>query len=108
MNRVLLLYVIASFVYLTPITAENQSDLRSTLEGRYAELKSAIANRDAESLSSLLTPDFISTDISGRAETAAQMISDLKKLPVRRPKDKQDRDTNHQAQRQHGSRRAII
>jgi ketosteroid isomerase-like protein len=82
MKTFLLLCVITLFVYLTPITADDQSDLRSSFEERYAAMKSAIANRDADALTSLLAPDFTSTDISGRTETGAQMIGELKKLPV--------------------------
>jgi ketosteroid isomerase-like protein len=55
--------------------------LRPILEGRYAAMKSAMANCDAEAISSLLTPDFVSIDVSGDSENAARMITEVNALP---------------------------
>jgi len=55
--------------------------LRSTLEGRYAAMKTAMAARNGEALSLLLAVDFVSEDVSGQTENASQMIQEVKSLP---------------------------
>jgi hypothetical protein len=55
--------------------------LRPMLEKRYAELKTAMAERDPQALSALLAPDFVSEDISGKATSAGEMIKELGALP---------------------------
>lgn len=37
--------------------------------------------RDADALSSILASDFVTTDIAGQTENAAQMLDELKKVP---------------------------
>jgi hypothetical protein len=56
--------------------------LQTIFEGRYAAMKSAMANRDAKEVATLLAPDFVSTDVSGSENTADQMIESVKALPV--------------------------
>jgi ketosteroid isomerase-like protein len=56
--------------------------LQPILEGRYAAMKSAMANRDAKQIATLLAPDFVSIDVSGKQTTGDQMIESLKALPV--------------------------
>ena len=56
--------------------------LRSILEGRYAAMKSAMANRDAKEVAALLAPDFVSVDVSGSEKGAGQMIESLKAAPA--------------------------
>jgi Domain of unknown function (DUF4440) len=56
--------------------------LRPILEGRYAAMKSAMANRDAKQIATLLAPGFVSIDVSGKETTGDQMIESLKALPV--------------------------
>jgi hypothetical protein len=56
--------------------------LRTILEGRYAAMKSAMANRDAKETATLLAPDFVSIDVSGKETSGAQVIESLKALPV--------------------------
>jgi ketosteroid isomerase-like protein len=56
--------------------------LRSILEGRYAAMKSAMANRDAKQVAALLAPDFVSVDVSGSEKGAAQMVESLKAAPA--------------------------
>jgi len=56
--------------------------LRSILEGRYAAMKSAMANRDAKEVAALLAPDFVSVDVSGSEKGAGQMIESLKAVPA--------------------------
>jgi len=58
------------------------NELRPILEGRYAAMKSAMANRDAKAIATLLAPDFVSIDVSGKETTGDQMIESLKALPV--------------------------
>ena len=56
--------------------------LRTILEGRYAAMKSAMATRNAKEIATLLSPDFVSIDVSGNEKTADQMIESVKMLPV--------------------------
>ena len=81
MNKLLVCFIcfIASFAVLT---ANDEADLRRIFEERYSAMKSAMAKRDGDALSALLTTDFVSTDVAGRTENASQMIDELKKLPV--------------------------
>jgi len=55
--------------------------LRPALEKRYAELKTAMAERDSKALSTVLAPDFVSEDVSGQATSAEEMIKQLAALP---------------------------
>jgi hypothetical protein len=59
-----------------------ESKLRTILEGRYAAMKAAMANRDAKEVAALLTPDFISVEVSGSEKTGSQMIESLKGVPA--------------------------
>jgi ketosteroid isomerase-like protein len=56
--------------------------LRAILEGRYAAMKSAMANRDANEIAAVLAPDFVSVDVSGNKRTHEEMIESVKALPV--------------------------
>jgi hypothetical protein len=56
--------------------------LRSILEGRYAAMKSAMANRDAKEVAALVAPDFVSVDVSGTEKGAGQLIESLKAVPA--------------------------
>jgi hypothetical protein len=66
-----------------PAWAQNDAGdaLRPVLEKRYAELKTAMAERDSKTLSALLTPDFVSEDISGKTTSAEEMLKELAALP---------------------------
>jgi hypothetical protein len=63
-----------------PQAADNE--LRTIFEGRYAAMRSAVANRDTKEIATLLAPDFVSIDVSGKETTGGQMIESLKALPV--------------------------
>jgi Domain of unknown function (DUF4440) len=56
--------------------------LRTIFEGRYAAMKSAMATRNAKEIATLLSPDFVSIDVSGNEKTGDQLIESLKALPV--------------------------
>jgi Domain of unknown function (DUF4440) len=58
------------------------SSLRSILETQYAVMKSAMTAKDEQGIRALLSPDFVSTDVSGKQEGAAQMILEVKTLPA--------------------------
>jgi hypothetical protein len=58
----------------------DDNTLRPILEKRYAALKSAMADRNATAISSLLASDFLSVDVSGHSENAAQMIQGVMAL----------------------------
>src|SRR5258706_11428691 len=65
-----------------PSEAGDGTDLRRALEKRYEALKAEMDRRDANALSSILAPDFVTTDVAGRSESAAQMLDELKKVPA--------------------------
>ena len=48
----------------------------------YAKLKAAMAERNTSAISAMLTPDFISEDVSGKTETGEQMMTELSKVPA--------------------------
>jgi len=58
-----------------------ESSLRALLEGRYAAMKSAMANRDQQAVAALLAPDFLSVDVAGKSENASQMLQEIAALP---------------------------
>ena len=58
-----------------------ESALRAVLEGRYAAMKSAMADRDQQAVAALLAPGFLSIDVSGKSEDASQMLQELAALP---------------------------
>jgi hypothetical protein len=82
MKKIFILALLIIATGLTPAVAGDSADLQRVLEERYNAMKSAMANRDANSFSALLTPDFVSTDVSGQTERAAQTIEEIKQLPV--------------------------
>jgi len=55
--------------------------LRSRLEAQYAAMKAAMAARDANAISALLAPDFVSIDSSNQPKDADRMIQDVVSLP---------------------------
>jgi len=61
--------------------ADDNSALKSELEGRYAALESAMAARDASAMRALLAPDFVSVDVDGSTQNADEMISQIDALP---------------------------
>ena len=65
------------------ITASYADDgaLRQVLEARYAEIKSAMADRDADKMRVILASDFTSIDASGHSENADQMLQELSAVP---------------------------
>lgn len=55
--------------------------LKGVFEGRYAAMKSAMADRNPKAIAALLSPDFASEDVSGKTETSEQMIRQVCALP---------------------------
>jgi hypothetical protein len=78
-------YMILLAACLSAVPAQAQIDpgeaLRPVLEKRYAELKTAMADRNPQALSALLAPGFVSEDISGKTTSAEEMIKELAALP---------------------------
>lgn len=62
------------------VPAFGQADLKGILEGKYAELKQAMDAHDGPAVAAMLAPGFISVDIGGKTETAAQMVAEVKAL----------------------------
>jgi ketosteroid isomerase-like protein len=67
-----------------PVSAGNAAatdgSLRSVLEERYAAMKSAM-DSDPKTVAALLAPDFLSEDLSGKTESASDMIQQLGTMP---------------------------
>lgn len=61
--------------------AAKDSPLQSVFEARYAALKSAMADRDPRALAVLLAPDFASEDVSGKTESADEMMREVGSMP---------------------------
>ena len=55
--------------------------LKAVLEDRYAAMKAAMASRNADAVSALLTADFVSEDTQGRREGRDQMLREVSALP---------------------------
>ncbi len=77
MSIFLLLFAISS----VELVQADDNALRQVFEGRYASMKSAMADRDGKAVSLLLAPDFTSIDVSGQSTNATQMIQELNTLP---------------------------
>ena len=58
-----------------------EPDLQLQLEARYAAMKAAMAARDSNAISALLSPDFVSVDSSNKSEDAARMIQEVASSP---------------------------
>ena len=58
-----------------------ESVTNSTFEPLYAQLKSAMAERDEKAVLAMLAPDFQSEDASGNVTNSEKMVSGLSKLP---------------------------
>jgi hypothetical protein len=82
MKKLVFLWIACSFAGSTWASAADEANLRPVLEDRYAAMKSAMEKRDGDALSSLLTANFVSVDVSGQQENAAQIIAELKQLPA--------------------------
>jgi hypothetical protein len=61
--------------------AASDGSLQSVLEARYAAMKLAMADRDSKALTAVLAPDFTSEDLSGKSESANEMIQQLRGMP---------------------------
>jgi ketosteroid isomerase-like protein len=57
------------------------ADTKADIEARYAQLKVAMAARDAPAIKALLAPKFQSTDVRGDTSDADEMIYDLARFP---------------------------
>lgn len=63
---------------LPPISgASADPALNAEFQGRYADMKVAMGAHDANAIAALLSPDFISIDVSGKPEAAAEMIAEV-------------------------------
>jgi|CXWL01.1.fsa_nt_gi ketosteroid isomerase-like protein len=76
---------------IATLTAHAEKPM-STFEKLYAEMKEAMNRRDTKAVAGLLAPEFVSEDVSGKIETAQQMLSELSALPPQDP-NKQSQTT---------------
>jgi hypothetical protein len=75
--------LLSALLFSLPLAAASAPDaqLKAALEGRYAAMKSAMAERDPAAIKALLAPDFESVDVDGKVETADQMVGEVLALP---------------------------
>jgi hypothetical protein len=66
----------------TTACTASEDGLRAALEERYAAMRIAMHARDAEAISALLAPGFVSEDVAGEEADAAAMIEAVLALPV--------------------------
>ncbi|HEY1891845.1 MAG TPA: DUF4440 domain-containing protein [Steroidobacteraceae bacterium] len=59
----------------------HQSSLRDSLQARYAQMKHAMEAHDAQAVTAILAPGFVSLELDGKTESADQMVQDVKTLP---------------------------
>jgi len=78
-----LLWSLASLASARP----DNNGLKDTLQRRYAEMKAAMSAHDDKAMQALLAPDFVSIDVTGRSESATQMISEVDALPIAASED---------------------
>ena len=72
----------AALAFAAPALAQDSDVVtRIELEGRYAAMKAAMANRDAVAIKSLLADGFVSVDADGKSQNAAAMIKEVLALP---------------------------
>ncbi len=82
MRKLGFVFLFCSFsIFSAGAAGTEDRELRTLLEGRYAALKVAMAARNENEIVSLLSPDFVSEDLSGKVSTASQMIQQVKALP---------------------------
>lgn len=82
MTKFVAALIAAAAVAAQPAFAEDPSPANVTFTALYAKLKAAMAERNASAISAVLTPDFVTEDVSGKTETGPQMITELSKLPA--------------------------
>jgi len=75
-----LLFSLTAFAATT--ACADEPNLHQSFNEKYAAMKSAMAARDGRAMAALLAPDFVSTDVSGHTGTGAQMIDEVKQLPL--------------------------
>jgi hypothetical protein len=78
--------LLCALASLSAARADN-SALQATLQRRYAAMKVAMSAHDDEAMQALLAPDFVSIDVTGQSERAAQMIREVDSLPIDPDKD---------------------
>jgi hypothetical protein len=69
--------VLASF----NVARADDNALRAAFQTYYARVKLAMLTHDDKAMQALLAPGFISIDVSGQTEGAAQMIGEVDSLP---------------------------
>ncbi len=73
--------ITALLLSLSVVANAGKDEISEIFSGRYAAMKSAMADRDPKAIASLLAPDFVSEDIAGKTKTGEQMIKEVSALP---------------------------
>jgi ketosteroid isomerase-like protein len=89
----LLAYLLISTIMVGSVLAA-EPDLQPRLEAQYGALKAAMAARDSNAVSALLTPDFVSVDSSNQSKDATKMLHEATALRLDPNKDSHTTLTN--------------
>lgn len=74
--------IVAVLLLASSATAlAGEDELRKIFAGRYAAMKSAMADRDPKAIAELLAPEFVSEDVAGKTKTGNHMIDEVCALP---------------------------
>jgi ketosteroid isomerase-like protein len=73
--------IVALLLSLSVVAYAGKYEISEIFSGRYAAMKSAMADRDSKAIASLLAPDFVSEEVSGKTKTGEQMIKEVCALP---------------------------
>jgi len=79
-NLVRSLVFFVAYASVCPIGWSADDTLQAALQSRYAAMKSAMAAHDGAAIAAILAPDFVSVDVSGKSESASQMITEVNGL----------------------------
>jgi hypothetical protein len=80
MNRYSLVAIFLLLNSTLAAAASSEDLLKARLEGRYKELKGAMASGDVASIKVILAPGFVSEDVSGNKEDADAMLREVSAL----------------------------
>jgi hypothetical protein len=78
----MLMLLTAAFLAAPAAGPASGNVLRGELAARYAAMKTAMANKDEAAIRSLLADGFVSVDVGGKSEDAADMVRDVLALPA--------------------------
>jgi hypothetical protein len=74
--------LVAAAIMVMTACNQHPASLRDALEARYAALQTAMSNKDEGAIRALLADGFVSVDVRGNSEGAADVIKEVLALPA--------------------------